>query len=174
MTYLLLLITNEVFYLSIFSVFLIFYGVEKKFFQKKKQALYLVFFGTLLLAIVLVSTFFQYSNFKSLAINNYKQSTEGYEDIATNPSIKIEMRLNAAQNIYVIIGKSAIYLNAKNELTSYVATDIDKKQRTQKVEEDKFLTRSITNNLLICKLLLVTIIISLTVGGLAVFFRQRE
>jgi len=176
MTYLFLLLTNEIFYLSIFCVVLICYGVDS-FFPKnkrKKNALFYFLFGALLLATVLIITISQYSIFKTLTLHSYEQTAQEYESYAINPSVKAEMRLDAARKQYVTHGKISVYLNADNEITPYTVSNNDKQQRVMRDQDDEFLKSSINNNILMCELLFISITIALIVGGVVIFFRKRK
>lgn len=173
MTYLLL--TNEIFYLSIFSVVVLCYGLDQIFSKgNKKSAVFYTILGVFTLSTILISTFSQYNSFRNLPFNIYQGSDGKYEAFSIDPIVEFDKRFNAARKIYIDTGRIVNYLNNSREIVPYQVSDEDKEQRLARVANTELIDHSIEENLLMCELIFWTIFSLSLFGGILILIRIKN
>ncbi len=176
-------IFNSHFFLSVLSVAILFYGIDFFFFKKEKSriAIFFVILGTLALAIIVISTLFQYQNLKKLSSENYTDSTvrlekhtEILEKYAIDQKLDFRSRIDSARKIFITTGKIVNYIDQEGNLSTYLINQDDKLQRTEEVKGKEITYNAINTNLIICRWIFGVIIFSSFLLILRIYLRIRK
>lgn len=176
-------ILNSHFFLSLLSVAILFYGIDFFFFKKEKSriAIFFVILGTLALAIIVISTLFQYQNLKKLSSENYtantvrlEKHTEILEKYALDKKLDFRFRIDSARKVFITTGKIVNYIDQNGNLSTYLINQDDEFQRAEEVKEKEIIYNAINTNLIICRWIFGVIIFSSLLSILRVYLKIRR
>lgn len=119
--------------------------------------------GFLSLLIIVISTILRHDFLTKVEFDRYLNDVTILENIAKNPSVKFDTRVESARKVYLTTGKKIEYLNGNGQIKLFQVDPVKEKERESRLQDHRRIIYTLEKGILTSRMLLGFVFIILLV-----------